>query len=535
MKSPQNGGRIGWVLGWMSRNGELDGGPAFFRNAATPLALILIIVGTILRVRQYLFNRSLWMDEAYLSSNIVPRSYGTLLEPLNDNQGAPIGFLLLEELATAALGDTEYGLRLVPLLAGIAALPLFYVAARRIVDRTAALTGLGLLAFSRPGIYYSTEVKQYSVDLAVTVLILLLASWYLSREHGAQRSRMPVLAALAVAGAGAIWLSHPAVFVLAGMGGTLLLWPRTGQPPRFRPADPALAAVVAVWVASFAVNYYFFLRQLDSNRILVDYWLSAFPPLNAGLVSWLPRQFLTAFETPAGFALAHVAALIFLLGCLHLIRTSPRTLCLLISPLAVCFVASLFRKYPFGDRLLIFAVPLVLLVMGSGVLGSFWAPRERLAPAILFIVLLFPPVGSAVLGVFRPVTREELRPVLEAVSAEVRPGDVIYVYWGAGPAFRFYTNVAGRFAFKDATIVYGRRHRARNHVLDRDGNWLRYQAEANRLRGLRRVWLIVSHSDGRAGVHEDKMLLFFLDGMGRQLASKSSPGASAYLYDLSTP
>ena len=278
-----------------------------------------------------------------------------------------------------------------------------------------------------------------------------------------------------------------------------------------------------------------FLRQLDSNRILVDYWLSAFPPLDAGLVSWLPRQFLAAFETPAGFALAPVAALIFLLGCLHLIRTSPRTLCLLISPLAVCFVASLFRKYPFGDRLLIFALPLVLLVMGSGVLGSFWAPRERLAPAIMFIVLLFPPVGSAVLGVFRPVTREELRPVLEAVSAEVRPGDVIYVYWGAGPAFRFYTNVAGSFAFKNATIVYGRRHRARNHVLDRDGNWLRYQAETNRLRGLRRVWLIVSHSDGRAGVHEDKMLLFFLDGMGRQLASKSSPGASAYLYDLSTP
>ena len=152
MKSPQNGGRIGWVLRWMSRNDEFDGGPTFFRNAATPLALILIIVGTILRVRQYLFNRSLWMDEAYLSSNIVPRSYGTLLEPLNDNQGAPIGFLLLEELATAAFGDTEYGLRLVPLLAGIAALPLFYVAARRIVDRTAAFTGLGLLAFSRPGI-----------------------------------------------------------------------------------------------------------------------------------------------------------------------------------------------------------------------------------------------------------------------------------------------------------------------------------------------------------------------------------------------
>ena len=161
MKFPKNGGRIDWVVRWISQTGESDGGPAYFRNAATPLGLILIVVGTILRVRQYLFNRSLWMDEAFLSSNIVPRSYGALLEPLNDDQGAPIGFLLIEKLATAAFGNSEYALRLVPLLAGIAALPLFYLAARRIVGRTAALTGLGLLAFSRPGIYYSTEVKRY--------------------------------------------------------------------------------------------------------------------------------------------------------------------------------------------------------------------------------------------------------------------------------------------------------------------------------------------------------------------------------------
>ena len=247
-------------------------------------------------------------------------------------------------------------------------------------------------------------------------------------------------------------------------------WPRTSRWPSFRLPAPALATVVAVWVASFAANYYVFLRQLDTDRVLADYWQSAFPPLNAGLVSWLPRQFLGAFESPAGFALEDVAALIFLLGCVHLLRTSPRTLCLLISPLAVCFAAALARKYPFGDRLLIFAVPLVLMVMGAGVFGAFWAPRQRLAPLVMLTALFLPLVGSAVLGIFRPATREELRPVLEAVSAEAAPGDVVYVYWGARPAFHFYTTVAGRFAFKDATIVQGARYRGPHHVLDRDGN-----------------------------------------------------------------
>lgn len=78
-----------------------------------------------MQLSQYLYNRSLWADEAVLALNIVNRSYLELLQPLDYDQAAPIGFLIVEKFAVQLFGDNEYSLRLFPLLSGIISLLLF--------------------------------------------------------------------------------------------------------------------------------------------------------------------------------------------------------------------------------------------------------------------------------------------------------------------------------------------------------------------------------------------------------------------------
>jgi len=55
------------------------------------LPWLIIGLGIILRVAEYLPNRSLWRDEASLALNITNRSLFELLsKPLDYNQGAPL-------------------------------------------------------------------------------------------------------------------------------------------------------------------------------------------------------------------------------------------------------------------------------------------------------------------------------------------------------------------------------------------------------------------------------------------------------------
>ncbi len=104
------------------------------RAAFVPLIVCvgLLLIGVLLRVLRYFANRPLWLDEAALANNIRERTFAGLTRPLDWGQGAPIGFLWLEKSVCNLLGTSEYSLRLVPLIAGLLCLPLFYLVCKRL-------------------------------------------------------------------------------------------------------------------------------------------------------------------------------------------------------------------------------------------------------------------------------------------------------------------------------------------------------------------------------------------------------------------
>src|SRR4051812_831306 len=147
------------------------------------IARALMAVGIFLRLARYLANRSLWLDEVLLTRNILDRSFAGLLQPLDLNQGAPVGFLMLQKLAVTLLGPSEFALRLVPLIAGLAAVPLFWFLARRMLDLPIAVFALALFTVCEPLIYYSSEAKQYALDVTLALAILLAAARLLENQN----------------------------------------------------------------------------------------------------------------------------------------------------------------------------------------------------------------------------------------------------------------------------------------------------------------------------------------------------------------
>lgn len=113
------------------------------------LLYIFLIIGVVIRLYHFFYNRSLWMDEVYLSISFLKmNALEILTNPLYYQQKAPIGFLLSVKLIVNIFGNKEMVLRLIPLISGISALFLFVPVAHHFLKKPAAILAIGILCFS---------------------------------------------------------------------------------------------------------------------------------------------------------------------------------------------------------------------------------------------------------------------------------------------------------------------------------------------------------------------------------------------------
>ncbi len=386
---------------------EVHFGPILALLSRRRIAIVLGL-GVVVRVAQYLGNRRLWFDESGLERNLVVKSFGGLFGPLLNDQFAPPGFLVVEWGMDRILGVDRLAERLVPLAGGIASLFLFERLARRCLRPGAVWIAVGLFAVSDDLIYFASELKQYSTDVTVALLCLLFGSPVRGRPPTVSR-----FAAFAALGMVAPWFSHPSVFVLAGLGTC-----EVASALRRREWRTAIAIslVGALWFASCAGLYVVSLNQLGHRRAMWVFWNFAFPPLPPSSFReaiWPIRRcaylFFNPWEfrTPLGPRLSVLLASgLFLAGGGSLWKRGEKgALWMLSSPGPFALLASYLRLYPFHGRLLLFLVPtLVLLVaerlewVGETVgKGTLWA--------ILIGSIFVLPIWAAVENAFVPRQR----------------------------------------------------------------------------------------------------------------------------------
>jgi hypothetical protein len=492
------------------------------------LSWLVICLGIVFRLAQYQTNRSLWADEACLALNIVNRTFSELLQPLDYNQGAPIGFLIVEKLAIQTFGNNEYVLRMFPLVSGIVSLFLFYSVATCYVNPRTALIALVLFAASGPLIYYSSEVKQYSSDVVIG-LLLYWTYWRTIHVHS-ERLGIPRLSLFGVLGAIAIWFSHPAVFILAGIGGSLALfclvrkeWARIGR----------LSTAYLLWVLSFAVVYLVSFRDLTSSERLRNFWsfgFMPFPPLSFSDIRWFVKTFFGIFEHPVGLTLTGLGAFTFFIGSTLVFSKAKEHFLILTSPILFTLLASGFAKYPFRGRLLLFIAPLVLILIAAGIehITDKARRNSRLIEVTLVGLLLFHPLLSASYHLVEPRTHvggyevlTEIKPVMRYVREHQQDGDVLHVYRGLWAAFKYYQD---NYGYEDGDYIA---------VSFSEGDWNNCITSLDKLRGNERIWFLFSYFQSQADHAEVEFYLYYLDSIGTRLDSFESQGAVAYLYNLS--
>lgn len=486
------------------------------------LPLIIIGIGVGLRLYHYVMNRSLWLDEAKLALHIVGKSFSELAQPLVEGlQVAPLGFLFVQKTFVLAFGNSEFALRLFPLICGTLAMAFFRNLAKVHVRKGAMIIALGLFAVSPKLIYYSSEVKQYASDALITIILYLVTAYVQSRGLNLLRSLLYI-----VAGAVAVLFSHPSVFILAGVGTTLgALAIHSGDRSTFL----RTLLIASIWFSVFLFSHFSPLSQLRDNPLLADFWRDGFmpfPPSSLSDFQWFIDTFLGIFkDSPLMLFLPGIGLLAFIIGAHSLFKERRTSFFMLLLPILFSLLASAFHKYPFKGRLLLFLVPCFLLFIAEG--AAVLREKSRNGLHIFgnaFILLLFlMPTLYGINRVIHAQVGEEIREVIKYVVEHKKDGDLIYVYYGARPAFEYY---ASRYGISKNDFYGGIYSRS---------DWDNYIHDINRSRGSNRVWLIFSHVPDWDCMDEQEFYIRHLNTIGRKLDNIKAPGASAYLYDLHTP
>lgn len=480
--------------------------------------ILLFLAGILLRLRQYLTGRSLWVDEAMLALNIVNRNFGELLQPLDYDQGAPAGFLLVGKLFHILLGRSEYALRLLPFLAGVLSIWLFYLLLKRVTAGAGLIAALALFVFNPRLIYYTSEVKQYILDVVFTLTLFLVAAPLL--ESKMQKRN---LLWMALAGFLALWFSHPAVFVLAGIGLTLII---LCLETRDATNLGYVLGMGLFWMVTLGFLYFLVIKDIQQNAYMREYWQGAFLPVPPWSdPGWFRRSLTENIGVQIGIPYAVYFVFGLMLAGWFVLWQTKRNYAIAFGwILLITLLASGLKLYPVFERMILFLIPIGLILFGKTV--EFIDQRLQnprwLGRGIALVMtgfLIYGPLVTSSGYFLEPKYLEHIRPSMRVLQESWRPGDAIYVSNGAVPAFEFYAPVYG---LSDVDYLSN----ARDDYQDR-ANITR---QLDSLNGNSRVWVLLSHVYERDDFNEKDFILNDLRRKGRIKREFRVPGTSVFLY-----
>ncbi|MFV2122957.1 hypothetical protein ACFHWS_00170 [Micromonospora sp. LOL_013] len=396
----------------------------------------------------------LWNDETAIAINLR-RTFLELTRGMEFQQVAPVGWLWLEKTLWWAFGDGERVLRLPSLAGMLAVLALTAIITRRVAGWWAAVAATALIAAAPMILTYVGELKQYAVESAVALAVLLLGDRYLaSVGHRRGRCRWLLPVGWAAATLVAVFISLTAVLVLAGAvaGMTLLLALRR----RWTDAVVLLAgSAPAVAFAGYLIHRR---RRFPFMPGQSDYFADGTPPAGSGpveILAWLPRMWSSFVTVTLDwrqpllvllFAVAGVAVLIW--------RRRPLWAAMLGGTLLVAVAAAAARGLPLADRVATWLIaPTVILVVagldggvrlalrasagltspvGTGVrrVGRVAvASLALLVAAAVLPVIAHPAAVAAYRQAIDPRMKDAGPAALTDVADRARPGDVVLFYW----------------------------------------------------------------------------------------------------------
>ena len=483
-----------------------------FENIA--LALV-IIIGIAISIFQFLYNRSIWLDEANLALNIINRNFFELFEPLDYFQVAPIIFLQIEKLFTILIGNSEFGLRLFPLLCYWCSIYFMYKLLK-ILDLNVYIVILSLSIFMFNGtiIYYSSEVKQYMAD----VLVLTSLFYFTLKDYKNIKNQYYILASVGMI---SIFLSNVSPIILLCCGSYLFF-------NHFKEGWNILKNYIAIgilWFLSFSIYFLLFIYDHPTKDFMLGYWSreGAFMPINhfdSEFFKFAIRKYYMFFHDLFDFGWIgfYFLQLLFLFGWYNLFEKGKiRILIFGISPIIIHLILSSFKLYPFDLRLILYLCPSFMILLSFGLDYMFQSLKvvdKRFVNSLIIIPLVFFFIAITKL----PIERSEIKKCIAFLQQNVMDKEKIYFSnFSSVPAL--YYKETSNLKLPDNNVLYGK-----------FGNYKNLSEEVKDLNG--RVWFVFSDYAIWDELLMEDVKKQFNDGKHILIQEYQPVGATVLLYEI---
>lgn len=384
------------------------------QNKAQALCLLFIVVGIFLRVDNFVQNRSLRDDEALYFECLVSRTPTEVL--LNEKYNlisppSPIGFSFIEREIMDHGGYSEYALRFIPFIFSLGGLLLFYYLVSQYFSSWTTLWATGLFALSNQLIFFSADMRPYSIE----VFFAILALWMSNRL--VNNVRLSDCLCFGAMSAVSVWFSYTVVFILGGVAiaslGVSLFKKQWGNFYK-------LLLIHGCWAISFFLVFKYTIHPILKAGITNHMWQRFF--------FHGPHDVINIFADPLGIISPTLGLFWFLAGVFYLYNINNKKLALAIIPIILTLIAALCKKYPFSGRVLLFLVPslLIFIALGLEALGEGFKGKMKGAYIILVLGIFFiPPLIQNVEDMAYGWDHEDARSAAYFLKNNMLPDDVL--------------------------------------------------------------------------------------------------------------
>lgn len=341
------------------------------------LAILIMAIGFITRIKLFISARPLWHDECSLAINILTRNPFQFLSPLDHLQSAPPIFMGITKIFTYIFKTNEFSLRIIPFLSSLLSIPIFFLLSQKIFKtRYTQLIATFLFTFNYRLIYYSQEFKQYSSDVFITLLCIYWLSNKNLKDLSLRKTFLYGIIFCIIP-----LLSVPSTFVFITFIITQLFYYK----------KEILKKIFAISILPIISGLLYAITTVFNSNSNLSFLKNYFG--TEGFIGLNPISWIINFKVNLNYffypnKLILFAIILTVLGLILTIKnTRNKTQNMLLGTLCIGILFSLIQIYPIFERTCLYLIPSILLILLTPIDYIKWdKPLKNISIGIITLI-----------------------------------------------------------------------------------------------------------------------------------------------------